>query len=212
MKVVLVNGSPHPKGCTYTALTQIIKILTDEGIETSQFWIGNKPIGGCIACHKCKDTGLCIFGGIVNEFLEQASQYDGFIFGTPVHLGASSGNIKSFMDRIIYADYIGKKERFLFKPAASVTSARRSGIVSSTDQLNHYFSLTQMPIVTSRYWNSVHGMDATQASEDAEGMQTMRILARNMAWILKCLEAGKNAGVPMPKQEEVIYTNFIDRC
>ena len=206
---MLVNGSPHPKGCTFTALSEIAAILDANDVETDHFWIGNKPVGGCIDCRKCVEKGVCIFGGVVNDFLDVAADYDGFIFGSPVHWGATSGNMKSFMDRAFFADFCGSGGRFLFKPAACVASARRSGIVTTTDQMNRYFSLSQMPIVTSRYWDGVHGMNPDEVRQDAEGVQTMRFLARNMAWLMKCLAAGKKEGIALPEQEKVEFTNFI---
>lgn len=209
MKVILVNGSPHPKGCSFTALEEIASVLNGNDIESEHFWIGNKPIGGCMNCRKCVDKGVCILDDKVNEFLEIAGKFDGYIFGSPVHWGATSGNMKSFMDRAFFADFCGNGNRFTFKPAACVASARRSGIVTTTDQMNRYFSLCQMPIVTSRYWNGVHGMNPEEARQDAEGAQTMRFLARNMAWLLKCLAAGKKQGIALPEQEMVSFTNFI---
>ena len=209
MKIIFVNGSPHPRGCTYTALAAMEPVFDHAGIETSHFWIGNKPISGCIDCRKCVDTGLCVFNDKVNEFLENAVEYSGFVFGSPVHWGATSGNMKSFMDRTFFADFCGNKGRFLFKPAACVASARRSGIVSATDQMNRYFSLSQMPIVTSRYWDGVHGMTPAEVQEDKEGVQTMRFLARNMAWLVKALDMAARDGLPLPKQETVTFTNFI---
>lgn len=209
MNVILVNGSPHPKGCTYTALEEMEKILAAENIGTKHFWIGNKPVGGCIDCRKCVKTAYCVFHDVVNEFLEIAGDCDAFVFGSPVHWGATSGNMKSFMDRAFFADFCGNGRRFVFKPAASVASARRSGIVAATDQMNRYFSLSQMPIVTSRYWAGVHGMNSKEVKNDIEGMQTMRFLARNMAWMLNSLKNGKSADCPLPKQEEITFTNFI---
>ena len=209
MKVILVNGSPHPKGCTHTALAEMEPILNEAGIETEHFWIGNKPIGGCIDCRKCVETGFCIFHDRVNEFLEIAGENSGYLFGTPVHWGASSGNMKSFMDRAFFADFCGNKGRFMFKPGACIASTRRSGIVTTTDQLNRYFSLSQMPIVTSRYWDGVHGMNPDEVKQDIEGMQTVRFLARNMIWLLKALDIAKSNGLDFPEQEKVIFTNFI---
>lgn len=206
---MLVNGSPHPKGCTFTALSEIAAILNANDVETDHFWIGNKPVGGCIDCRKCVEKGVCIFGGVVNDFLDVAADYDGFVFGSPVHWGATSGSMKAFMDRAFFADFCGNGGRFLFKPAACVASARRSGIVTTTDQMNRYFSLSQMPIVSSRYWDGVHGMNPDEVRQDAEGVQTMRFLARNMAWLMKCLAAGKKEGVALPEQEKVEFTNFI---
>lgn len=210
MKVLLVNGSPHEKGCTYTALTQICTTLKEEGIETEIFWIGNKPIGGCIACGACKQKGKCIFEDSVNKFIEKAKYADGFIFGTPVHYAAASGSITSFMDRSFYsASNSGKAEVFKYKPAAAVISARRAGTTATYDQLNKYFGITEMPIISSRYWNMVHGTKPEDVVKDEEGMQAMRILARNMAYYLKCIEAGKKSGIELPKKEEIIHTNFI---
>ena len=206
---MLVNGSPHPKGCTFTALSEISAILNENDVETEHFWIGKKPVSGCIDCRKCVEKGVCIFGGVVNDFLDVAADYDGFVFGSPVHWGATSGNMKSFMDRAFFADFCGSGGRFLFKPAACVASARRSGIVTATDQMNRYFSLSQMPIVSSRYWDGVHGMNPDEVRQDAEGVQTMRFLARNMAWLMKCLAAGKKEGIALPEQEKVEFTNFI---
>lgn len=209
MKVVLVNGSPHPKGCTYTALMEVSDTLNAEGVETSHFWIGNKPLSGCLGCMKCMKKGACVFDDSVNEFLAVAADYDAYVFGSPVHWGSASGGMTSFMDRLFYADFCGKGNRFTYKPTAAVASARRAGTTATGDQMNKYFSLMQMPIVTSRYWNIVHGAKPEQVKQDLEGMQTMRFLARNMAYFLRCIEAGKQLGVPRPKQEEVVFTNFI---
>ena len=161
MKVLLVNGSPHEKGCTYTALKEVENSLKEENIETEIFWIGNKPIGGCSACKKCAEIGKCVFDDSVNEFVEKAKDADGFIFGSPVHYAAASGNIASFMDRVFYsASSSGKGDYFRFKPASTVISARRAGTTATYDQLNKYFGINQMPIISSRYWNMVHGMTA----------------------------------------------------
>ena len=205
MKVLLVNGGPHEKGCTYTALTEVKKTLEEEGIETEIFWIKNKPVGGCIACMNCRKTGKCVFDDVVNEFVEKAKAADGFIFGSPVHYAGATGNITAFMDRVFYS---GAKE-FLYKPAATVISARRAGTTATYDQLNKYFGITQMPIISSRYWNMVHGAKPEDVIQDKEGMQTMRILGRNMAYYLKCIQAGKEKGVKLPKQEDITFTNFI---
>ena len=159
MKVLLVNGSPHKEGCTYTALNQVAETLEEEGIETEIFWIKNKPIGGCIACKTCAKAG--------------------------------------------------KVNVFQYKPAATVISARRAGTTATYDQLNKYFGITQMPIISSRYWNMVHGATPEDVIKDEEGMQVMRILGRNMAYYLKCIEVGKEKGIELPKQEETTFTNFI---
>ena len=187
MKVILVNGSPH------------------NGIEAELFWTGNKPLSGCMGCRSCYDSGKCIMDDMVNEFALKASSADGFVFGSPVHYAAPSGFITSFMDRLFYSG-----GRFLAsKPAAAIVSCRRGGASSAFDQLNKYFSINNMPIVTSQYWNMVHGNTPDEVRRDLEGMQTMRTLALNMAWLLKCIDAGKKAGIGMPVYEEKQKTNFI---
>ena len=212
MKVLLVNGSPHEKGCTYTALTEVCKTLNEEGIDTEIFWIGIKPISGCIACKKCAELGKCVFNDTVNEFVEKAKEADGFIFGTPVHYAAASGAITSFMDRVFYSAGCSKQsDIFRYKPASTVVSARRAGTTATYDQINKYFGITEMPIISSRYWNMVHGSTPEDVLQDEEGMQTMRILGRNMAYYLKCIEAGKKAGIELPKREKTILTNFIKK-
>ena len=205
MKVILVNGSPHKQGCTYTALTEIKKTLEKDGIETEEFWLGNKPIAGCIGCGSCLETGKCFVDDKVNEFLEKVPSADGFVFGTPVHFASGSGMITSFMDRVFY----GRRNLFKNKLAACVVSCRRGGATSTFDQINKYFAMNNMPIVTSQYWNMVHGSNPEDVLKDEEGMQTMRTLGNNMAWLLKCIEAGKNAGVKEPENEKIIQTNFI---
>lgn len=210
MKVLLVNGSPHKEGCTYTALSEAAKILNEEGISTEIFWIGNKPIGGCIACNACVKAGKCAFDDVVNQCREKAYEADGFLFGTPVHYGSASGNMTAFMDRLFYSELGGNDNKaFYLKPAAAIISARRAGTTATFDQMNKYFTIQEMPIVSSRYWNMVHGTSAEQVQEDAEGLCTMRVLARNMAYMLRCQEAGKKAGVQLPKQEQRVFTNFI---
>ena len=210
MKVLLVNGSSHKEGCTYTALTEVEKSLNKEGIETDIFWIGNKPISGCIACKACVKLKKCVFNNDkVNEFIEIAKDYDGFIFGTPVHWAAASGAITSFLDRVFYADSCGGRKSFYLKPAATVISARRAGTTATFDQINKYFGLLQMPIVTSQYWNMVHGAKPEEVKQDLEGMQIMRTLGKNMAFFLKCKEAGIKAGVKLLEVEPTVFSNFI---
>lgn len=205
MKVILVNGSSHEKGCTYTALTEIAETLNKNNIETEIFWLGNKAILGCLGCGNCIATGKCCIDDKVNEFLNKAETADGFIFGTPVHFASPSGWITSFMDRAFY----GKGKIFKNKPAAGIVSCRRGGATATFDVLNKYFSICSMPIVTSQYWNMVHGNTSEEVKQDLEGMQTMRTLANNMAWLLKCIDMGKNNGVEYPKIENVVRTNFI---
>jgi len=209
MKVLLVNGSPHEKGCTYTALMEVAGVLENEGIGAEVFWIGNKPLSGCIDCRICMERKKCVFDDKVNEVLAVAQSVDGFIFGSPVHYAAASGAMTSFMDRLFFADLLSGRQSFALKPAAAVVSARRAGTTATFDQINKYFTISQMPIISSRYWNMVHGATPEDVQKDLEGLQTMRVLARNMAWFLKCKDAGLKAGVPIPVQEENIFTNFI---
>ena len=205
MKVMLVNGSPHEQGCTYTALKEIEKTLGECGIESEIFWVGNKPIAGCIGCGACSKLGCCFMEDAVNEFAPKAQSADGFIFGSPVHYASASGAITSFMDRAFYS--AGKY--MTGKPTANIVSCRRGGASASFDQLNKYFTINCMPIVSSQYWNQVHGSKPEDVLKDEEGLQTMRTLARNMAWLLRCIEAGKAAGINFPAREPVIRTNFI---
>lgn len=210
MKVLLVNGSPHKSGCTNRALEEVAATLQKEGIETEMFWIGNKPIGGCIACKRCVQTGKCVFDDVVNACREKAYEADGFVFGTPVHYGAASGNMTAFMDRLFYSELGGNQNKaFYLKPAAAVISARRAGTTATFDQMNKYFTIQEMPIVSSRYWNMVHGAVPEQVEEDLEGLYTMQVLGRNMAYLLKCQEAAKKAGVALPEREPAIFTNFV---
>ncbi|MBQ6853752.1 MAG: flavodoxin family protein [Peptococcaceae bacterium] len=205
MKVLLVNGSPHAQGCTYTALREVAAALENQGIETELFQVGTKPISGCLGCGACIKNGKCVIDDVVNEFVEKAKDADGFVFGSPVHYAGASGAITSFMDRAFY----GKGAVYANKPAAAVMSCRRGGATATLDQLNKYFTISNMPIVSSQYWNMVHGNTPDEVRQDAEGMQTMRTLGINMAWLLKCIEAGKTAGIAMPEREAKVATNFI---
>lgn len=207
MKVLLVNGSPNKKGCTYTALEEIAATLGKNDIETEFFWVGNKPISGCLGCKACLTTGKCVISDGVNEFLDKiaSEKIDGFIFGSPVHYAALSGQLTSFMDRLLY----GKSASFQLKPAAGIVSCRRGGATAAFDQLNKYFTISGMPVVSSQYWNMVHGNTPDEVRQDAEGLQTMRTLGNNMAWLLRCIEAGRATGVEPPKRETPIRTNFI---
>lgn len=205
MKVILVNGSPHEKGCTYTALKEVETTLNKNNIETELFWLGAKPMAGCIGCGNCLKNGKCFMDDKVNEFLEKVPHIDGFVFGTPVHFAASSGMLSSFMDRVFY----GRRKLFSNKVATAVASCRRGGATATLDEVNKYFSISNMPIVSSQYWNMVHGNKPEEVLKDEEGMQTMRTLGNNMAWLLKCIEEGKKAGIDFPKNEDIISTNFI---
>ena len=205
MKVLLVNGGPHEKGCTYTALEEVSKTLQKNGIETEIIWLGVNPIVGCIGCNACLKTGKCFRNDIVNEFIEKSKEADGFVFGTPVHFASSAGSLTSFMDRVFY----GRGDLFKNKPACCVVSCRRGGATATFDQINKYFSICNMPIVTSQYWNQVHGTNPDEVRKDEEGMQTMRTLGNNMAWLLKCIDAAKKNGVEYPENEKAVKTNFI---
>ena len=204
MKVFLVNGSCHEKGCTYTALAEVAKALNENGVETEIYQLGGKKISGCNGCWACKKIKKCVVDDGVNEFVEKAAAFDGFVFGSPVYYASASGNLVSFMDRVFYSG--GK---FLaYKPAAAVVSCRRAGASTTFDVINKYFTINNMPIVGANYWNEIHGNTAEEAEKDEEGLQTMRVLGNNMAWLLKCLQLGKDAGVE-PVKERKIMTNFI---
>ncbi len=205
MKVLLVNGSPHEKGATYTGLREVADTLESNGVGTEIMWLGVEPLAGCIGCNVCLKTGKCFRNDKVNEFLDVIDDYDGFVFGSAVHFAASSGALSSFMDRVFY----GRGARFAHKPAAAVVSCRRGGASAAFDEINKYFTISHMPIVSSQYWNQIHGNNADEAKQDLEGMQTMRSLGKNMAYLLKCIEAGNNAGIEKPEIEPKIKTNFI---
>ncbi len=209
MKVLLVNGSPNKNGCTNMALTEVANALNNEGIKSEIYWIGNKAISGCIACYKCRENGKCVIDDTVNVFVDMAEKADGFIFGSPVHYAAAGGAITSFMDRVFFSAALSGRRYFYLKPAACIVSARRGGTTAAFDQLMKYFTISEMPVISSRYWNMVHGSNPEEVKKDLEGMQIMRVLGRNMAWFLKCKEAGEKASVPLPQREDMIFTNFI---
>ena len=207
MKVLLLNGSSHPHGCTNTALQAIATALEGAGIQTEILFLGNEPVRDCTACGTCKTLpGRCVFDGdIVNQVIAKAEAADGFVFGTPVYYSHPSGRILSVLDRTFYA----VKAAFVHKPAATIASARRAGTSASLDVLQKYFTISQMPVVSSTYWTMVHGSKPEDVLQDAEGLQTMRNLAANMAWVLRCIEAGKEAGIQPPQAESGARTNFI---
>ena len=211
MKVILVNGSSHTNGTTMSALNEMIKIFSEEGVETEVIQLGAKPIADCLQCGACKQTGKCVIkDDCVNEFVEKAESADGFVFASPVYFAHPSGRIFSFLDRAFYANSKnGSYSAFQYKPGAAVAVARRGGASASLDGLNKYFGIAQMPIAGSTYWNMVHGLHAEDTQQDEEGQQTMRNLARNMIWMLKCFEAGKNSGIPYPQVETTSITNFV---
>lgn len=210
MKVLLINGSPNEKGCTYTALSEMVKIFNQENIESEIFHIGVDSISPCKACRACVKLQKCVIDDSVNSLLEKINEYDGFVIGSPVHYASASGVISPFLDRLFFAGSrkIGENP-FKHKPATAVVSARRAGATATIDQLNKYFLINQMPIISGRYWNMVHGNTPEEVKQDIEGLQNMRFVARNMVWFLKCKEAGIKAGIELPKSEDVIYTNFI---
>ena len=205
MKVLLVNGRSHKEGCTYTALTEAASALEKNGVETKMIWLGTGEIAGCIGCGACAGERGCFRRDVVNEFVSKAGEADGYIFGSPVHYAAASGAITSFMDRAFYS---GGKE-MAGKPGAVVVSCRRGGASAAFDQLNKYFTINGMPIVSSQYWNQVHGTNPEEVRRDEEGMQTMRTLGNNMAWLIKCIRAGREQGIEFPEREPVLRTNFI---
>ena len=203
MKVLLVNGSFHEKGCTYTALCEVEKALNANGIQTEIYQIGNAT-SGCRGCRACKKLGKCVIDDGVNEFVEKAANFDGFVFGSPVYYASAAGALVSFMDRAFYSG----GRNFTYKPAAAVVSCRRAGASTTFDVINKYFTINNMPVVGSNYWNEIHGNTAEEAAQDEEGLQTMRVLGNNMAWLLKCIELGKLEGLE-PVKEKKVMMNFI---
>jgi multimeric flavodoxin WrbA len=204
-KVLLFNGSPNKEGCTFTALSEVANALHEDGIETEIIQVGDKAIRGCIACAKCRETGACIFDDLVNEVIEKVKTADGFIFGSPVYYSGINGTMKSFLDRLFYSG----SRHLAFKPGAGVVSARRAGTVAALQQLNMYFTINNMPVVSSQYWNMVHGNTPEEVLQDKEGLQIMRVLGHNMAWLIQSIEAGEKNGIERPKQEPRERTNFI---
>ena len=205
MKVLMLNGSSHINGTTMAALTEVGKALEEDGIEYEIFQIGGGPVADCLGCGQCTENGCIFSDDAVNAFVAKAKEADGYIFGTPVYYAHPSGRIQSFLDRVFYSS--GK--HFAHKPGASVAVARRGCTATTFDVLNKYFGITQMITVGSTYWNQVHGRNAEDAAKDLEGMQTMRNLGHNMAWVLKCLEAGKEKGLVPPTADRSNQTNFI---
>ena len=205
MNVLLINGSPHKEGCTYHALCEVAKTLNAAGIETTIYHIGPAPVGGCVGCGGCAKAGHCVFGGPVVDVLPLVEKADGIVFGAPVHYATAAGSMLGFMHRLAYS--AGRYLRH--KPAAIVTSARRAGTTTAIEAMEKIPQFYEMPLVSSTYWPMVHGGKAEEAAADAEGMQIMRNLGRNMAWILRCIEAGKAAGIEAPVAENDKRTNFI---
>lgn len=206
LKVLLINGSPNRNGCTNRALKEVEKTLREEGIETQIFQIGDSPVRGCNGCNACEKIGRCIHDDDpANEMLSLIKEADGIVVGTPVYYSGANGALCALLDRIFYA---GGKE-LAGKPAAAVVSARRSGTTAAYQRINQYFAIKKMPIVTSQYWNNVHGYTAKDVEQDLEGLQTMRTLGKNMAWMLKIIRNGEQSGISFPESEEPVFTDFI---
>ena len=204
MQVYLVNGSPNQHGCTDRALEEVKTQLEAEGVGAKIYWIG-KTVQGCTACDACDALGRCVFDDKVAAFAELAKNADGFVFGSPVYYGGAAGGMVSYLNRLFYSS----GEVFRNKAAASVVSCRRGGATETFGEMNMHYLMNNMLVVGSQYWNQVHGLRREDVEQDLEGLQTMRTLARNMAWALKCLQAGKKAGVELPETEPPVATNFI---
>jgi len=203
MKVLLINGSPHKNGCTARALEEVAKTLNEEGIESEIIFIGNKDIRGCISCDSCAKTGKCVFDDIVNEVASKFKDVQGIVFGTPTYYASANGTLRSFLDRLFYSTNFSKR----MKVGAAVVSSRRAGSTTAFDEINKYFSISEMPIVSSTYWNEVHGFDRSDVEKDLEGLQTMRNLARNMAFLIKAIDASKDK---ISENEHKYFTSFPD--
>lgn len=205
MKVLLINGSPNKEGCTYTALHELEMTLQANGIQTELLYLGKKPIAGCIACGSCMKTGHCFREDLVKNIQERLDEFDGIVIGSPVYYSAPADQLVSFLNRLFYA----AESRMAGKVGAAVVSCRRGGASATFEQLNQYFTICNMPIVASQYWNSVHGFTPDDVRKDKEGLQTMRTLGQNMAWLLKCIESGKQNGIKRPEYEARVRTHFI---
>lgn len=204
MKVILINGSPNAKGCTYTALEEVSKTLKSEGIETEIIHVGHKDIRGCIGCRQCKTKGKCVFNDIVNDIAPKFKECDGIVIGSPVYFASANGTLVSFIDRLFYSMTADKT----MKVGAAVVSCRRGGNSATFDELNKYFTISQMPIASSQYWNMVHGNSPEEVQQDLEGLQTMRTLGKNMVFLIKSIQLGKKE-FGLPEKEEHKFTNFI---
>ena len=206
MKVILANASPHENGCTYTALSVIADTLKENGVESEILQVGKQVKHPCMGCYACQKLKKCVFDDdVVNEYAKKIAEADGFIIGEPVYYGGPASQAQMFMDRLFYSH----GSEFAFKPAAAIASCRRGGLTAAMDRMNKYFTIAQMPIVSSNYWNGVHGNTPEEVLQDLEGLQIMRNLAKNMAWMIKCIDAGKKAGINTPEQEAKVRTNFI---
>ena len=204
MKVLMINGSPHPDGCVGRAMKEMEAVFAAEGIETVTLCIGNKDVRGCLACGKCGDLGKCVFNDIVNEAAAEFATADGLVLGSPVYYAHANGGLLAFADRLFYSTPFNKS----MKVGAAVVSSRRAGSTSAFDDINKYFTIAGMPIASSSYWNEVHGFSAADVERDLEGLQTMRNLARNMAFLIKSIALGKEA-YGLPEKERGQFTSFL---
>lgn len=206
MKALLICGSPNSAGCTYTALSEVEKTLNKNGVETEIYQIGKKPISGCLSCRACFKTGRCAINDCVNELADRLDEFDAIVIGSPVYYASANGTLTAMLDRLFYS--AGKK--MAGKVGAAIVSCRRGGATAAFDQLNKYFGISNMVVATSQYWNQIHGNTAEEALQDAEGLQTMRSLGENIAWLLRLIECGKQNGIEPPKYDEKRErTNFI---
>lgn len=204
MKVLLINGSPHENGTTYRALSEVAKEINNNGLETEILCVGKENVSGCVVCGGCAKTGRCVKNDIVNVIIDKIEKADGVIIGSPVYYASLNGTLKAILDRVFFG-----KKNFAFKVAAAVAVARRAGTTATLDIINKYFMISNMPVVSSQYWNMVFGSNGTQAEEDFEGLQTMRTLGKNISWLIKCINLGKENGVVPPEIEQKIKTNFV---
>ena len=207
MKIMLINGSPHAKGCSYTALAEMEKIFAKNGIETEWVWVGSRPLAGCIGCGHCRQAGQCVFGeDMLNDAVQKFRECDAMLVASPVHYASASGAVTSFLDRFFYSS---NRADLRLKPAACVVSCRRGGATAAVEQLNKYFTISEMPVVYSCYWNMIHGNTPEEIQQDLEGLRILRTLANNMVYLLKAQELAKQAGLQLPEPEPAAVTNFI---
>ena len=204
MKVLLINGSPHAKGSTYTALHEMEKVFAENGIETEIFHVGNQDIRGCIACRSCRKNGKCVFDDAVNEAAAKFEACDGLVVGSPVYYASANATLVAFLTRLFYSCHCDKT----MKVGAAVAAARRGGLTATYDELNKFFAISGMPIASGQYWNGIHGQTPGQALEDGEGLQMMRTLARNMSFLMKSIALGREK-YGLPEKEQKLYTNFV---
>ncbi|MBR1797789.1 MAG: flavodoxin family protein [Clostridiales bacterium] len=205
-KVLFINGSPNEDGCTSTAMDEVIKVLEENGVETQKIWLGKKAVPDCMACMKCQEIGKCVFPDQVNEIHDMIDDIDGIVVGSPVYYGGPNGRLTSFLDRLFFSIPNDKFNGIL---GASIVSCRRGGATAAFERLNQYFLMENMHVVSSQYWNQVHGSSKEDVLKDEEGLQTMRTLGRNIVWLLKSIKAGEDSGITKPEHEPKTFTNFI---